>query len=106
MAAKIFVNGLNANVGNACLLKAFRGPGYELAYHLLPQYTGNGYASETVQRLCAYYNEARLHDGLFASVSPENQASIALLHRCNFRKEFSETLKNGHLSDRYRWTGS
>lgn len=57
----------------------------EIGYALLPEFWGKGYASEITRRLVAYARDCGSVESLVALVSPENQASINVLTKQQFR---------------------
>ncbi|MBO9613422.1 MAG: GNAT family N-acetyltransferase [Dyadobacter sp.] len=57
----------------------------EIGYALLPEFWGKGYASEITGRLIAYARECGNIESLLALVEPENQASINVLTKQQFR---------------------
>ncbi len=59
----------------------------ELGYTLHPKYGGQGYATEALSGLISYVFTQLHKHRIFASVDPDNKASIRLLKRLHFRKE-------------------
>ncbi|MGV3601171.1 MAG: GNAT family N-acetyltransferase [Dyadobacter fermentans] len=57
----------------------------EIGYALLPEFWGKGYASEITATLIAYARNCGSVESLVALVSPENQASINVLTKHQFR---------------------
>ena len=56
----------------------------ELGYAILPEYYRNGYVVESAKLVLQYAKE-RLHmNQIYASVHPDNQASIAILNKLGF----------------------
>lgn len=59
----------------------------EVGYMLLPQYHGQGYATEALREILAFgFNTLKLHK-IEADVDPRNSASLRLLERFGFRQE-------------------
>lgn len=56
----------------------------ELGYMLLPEYWGNGYASEMVEFMIELTRKLKLADKLVGIVDPENPASIGVLTKFGF----------------------
>jgi [ribosomal protein S5]-alanine N-acetyltransferase len=61
----------------------------ELGYMILPEYWGNGYASEMVEFMIRLTRELKLADELIGIVDPGNPASIGVLSKFGFK--LSET---------------
>ncbi len=57
----------------------------EIGYHVFAAYRGRGYASESAMALVGWAQEQG-HDTVYASVSPENAASLAVLRKLGFRR--------------------
>jgi len=57
----------------------------EIGYALLPEFWGKGYASEITGTLVAYARKCGNVESLVALVAPENQASINVLTKQQFR---------------------
>ena len=57
----------------------------EIGYSLLPQYQGNGYASEAVRGLVDWAFEHEEVSQVLAETTPENRRSIRLLEKLRFR---------------------
>ncbi|MCF0071103.1 GNAT family N-acetyltransferase [Dyadobacter sp. CY261] len=57
----------------------------EIGYALLPEFWGQGYASEITRRLIAYARDCGKVESLVALVAPENRASIHVLTKQQFR---------------------
>ena len=76
-------------IGTAALRNIVRGSflSATIGYKLLPEYTGRGYATETVKKITdeAIYDE-ELHR-IVAYVQPENEASVRVLEKCGFEYE-------------------
>ncbi len=60
---------------------AWKGPGYEIAYHFLPQYWGNGYATEAATECLRYAFEEGGLDNVKGFVFRENVASVRVLEK-------------------------
>jgi ribosomal-protein-alanine N-acetyltransferase len=78
-----------AIVGGAALSQIFRKAFQNayLGYYLAEKYTGRGYMTEAVELVLRYaFKELKLHR-VEANVQPENLASIAVLHRCGFKRD-------------------
>ncbi|MFW6436583.1 MAG: GNAT family N-acetyltransferase [Halococcoides sp.] len=59
----------------------------ELAYLIVPEAQGNGYATDATRRCCRYaFDDRRLHK-IFANVFEGNRASITVLERIGFTHE-------------------
>jgi RimJ/RimL family protein N-acetyltransferase len=57
----------------------------ELGYMLLPEYWGNGYASEMVEFMIRLTRELKLADEVIGIVDPGNPASIGVLTKFGFK---------------------
>lgn len=72
----------------------------EIGYALLPEFWGKGYASEITGRLISYARECGTVESLVALVAPENQASINVLTKQQFRF-FREVPESGVVRHDY-----
>ena len=75
-----------------------------LLFYMLPEYWGQGIATETAEALLDYgFNELKLHR-IFATVDPENTASWKVLEKTGMRREAhlrEERRIRGEYRDRY-----
>ncbi len=60
-------------------------PGPDIGYAFLPNYTGNGYAYESVSAALHYAKTTLLMPEIFAIVLPGNLPSVKLLDKLGFR---------------------
>lgn len=79
----------NKIIGTAALRNIVRGSflSATIGYKLLPEYTGKGYATQTVKKITdeAIFDE-ELHR-IVAYVQPDNVASVRVLEKCGFEFE-------------------
>jgi [ribosomal protein S5]-alanine N-acetyltransferase len=80
----VYENATNMYVGLGKIVP-FEDGFTEIGYALLPEFWGKGYASEITCRLIAYARECGSVESLVALVAPENQASINVLTKQQFR---------------------
>lgn len=70
----------------------------EIGYALNPEFWGNGYMLETMNRLIDFgFNNLKIHS-IEANVNQENLSSIRLLEKLNFKKE-------AHFRENYLFDG-
>ena len=78
---------------------------YELGIHLLPEFWGQGLASEAVQKVVKYAFEELKVNNLFAGHNPKNISSRRMLEKNGFhfvREEFYEPTGLMHPSYLYK----
>ena len=78
----------------------------EIAYMIAPDEWGNGYATDAVDRLCAYAFDERRLSKVFARVFSTNEASCRVLEKVGFVKEGvfrKEVYLGGERIDMYRY---
>ncbi|MGR5148687.1 GNAT family N-acetyltransferase [Photobacterium alginatilyticum] len=66
----------------------------EVGYLLLPEYHGNGYGTESLQRLVQFAVEELHLSCLTATVTDGNEASCRVLEKCGF--EFSQRIPDAY----------
>lgn len=57
---------------------------YELGFHLLPEFWGQGYATEGAKRVIEYAFSVLKAESFFAGHNPNNKASAKVLHKLGF----------------------
>ena len=62
--------------------------GYEVGYHIAKEYTCNGYATEALKAFVEYMMPYKKLDKVYGICMAENVASIRVLEKCGFAKEF------------------
>lgn len=67
-----------------CGLRPYKEKEYEIGVHLLPEFWGRGYASESVVAVIKYAFTMLDAEKLFAGHNPKNTASRQLLNRLGF----------------------
>lgn len=67
-----------------CGLRPWQGNGYEIGFHLRPQFWGQGYAAEAAQRVIDYAFHGLMAEKLFAGHNPNNTASRRVLSKLGF----------------------
>ena len=61
----------------------------DLGFALLPEYVGNGYATEAASAVIAYAHATLAIGRLYAIVQPGNARSVSLLERLGFKRAAS-----------------
>ena len=67
-----------------CGLRPHQGDGYELGFHLRPQFWGQGYATEAAQAVISHAFTTLHAAVLFAGHHPHNKASQKVLQKLGF----------------------
>ncbi len=62
--------------------------GFEVGYHIAKPYTCNGYATEALKAFLEYIMPHKNTDKVFGICIADNYASIRVLEKCDFKKEF------------------
>lgn len=68
-----------------CGLRPRKESTYEIGFHLLPEFWGQGYAREAAGAVITYAFVTLKASGLFAGHHPDNEASAKLLSKLGFR---------------------
>ena len=74
------------NIGHVQLVPIEHG--YEVGYHIGSLYTKNGYATEALKAFINYIMREKDIDRVYAICITENIASIRVLEKCGFVKEY------------------
>ncbi|NHQ88475.1 GNAT family N-acetyltransferase [Iodobacter sp. HSC-16F04] len=93
-------------IGGCLALLDAEGYAAEVGYSFYPDFWGQGYVSEALQRLLTFLWRDLGLRRVSASCRPENLASIALLKRAGFRLEGhlrEHKLIRGHYRDSLVW---
>lgn len=64
---------------------------WEIGYHIAKQYTGNGYATEAVKAFLPVMADRFAVTEVYGICLLENVASVHVLKKCGFEKEFEGT---------------
>lgn len=75
-----------ANIGYVQLVPIEEG--FEVGYHIAKEYTGKGYATESLQALLEYVRAEKKLDKVYGICVSENVASKKVLEKCRFEKEY------------------
>ena len=75
-----------ANIGYVQLVPIEEG--FEVGYHIAKEYTGKGYATESLQALLEYVRAEKKLDKVYGICVSENVASKKVLEKCGFEKEY------------------
>ena len=62
--------------------------GHEVGYHIGKEYTGNGYATEALKAFLEDMMPKKNLDTVYGICLAENIASVKVLEKCGFQKEF------------------
>ncbi len=62
--------------------------GYEAGYHIAAKHTGNGYATEALKAFLDYIMPLKAINKVYGICDTENPASIRVLEKCGFTKEY------------------
>lgn len=62
--------------------------GYEVGYHIGKEYTGKGYATEALKVFLQDIMPKKSLDKVYGICVSENMASVKVLEKCGFQKEF------------------
>lgn len=65
--------------------------GFEVGYHIAKPYSCKGYASEALKAFIAYMMPVKGIDKVYGICLKENIASVKVLEKCGFKKEFDGT---------------
>ena len=76
----------NANLGYIQLVKIDLG--WEIGYHIAKQYTGNGYATESVMLFLDYLKYNTEYKEIYGVALSANKASRRVLEKCGFELFF------------------
>ena len=75
-----------ANIGYVQLVPLEEG--FEVGYHIAKEYTGKGYATESLQALLEYARAEKKLEKVYGICVSENVASKKVLEKCGFEKEY------------------
>lgn len=77
---------------------------FEVGYHIAKEYTGKGYATESLQALLEYARAEKKLDKVYGICVSENVASKKVLEKCGFEKEYEGAGEyQGHSADIARY---
>ena len=76
---------------------------YHIGYAFMPEYWGNGFATELVKYGVSFFFERTSHNVLFAITQPENHTSESVLLKNRFRRD-GHFLLNGESLNRFELT--
>ena len=76
----------NVNLGYIQLVKIDLG--WEIGYHIAKQYTGNGYATESVMLFLDYLKDNTEYKEIYGVALSANKASRRVLEKCGFELFF------------------
>ncbi|MBR4084631.1 MAG: GNAT family N-acetyltransferase [Lachnospiraceae bacterium] len=62
--------------------------GFEVGYHIGKEYTGNGYATESLKAFLSEIMQKKELDIVYGICVSENLASKKVLEKCGFKKEY------------------
>ena len=78
--------------------------GFEVGYHIAKPYTRNGYATEALKAFIDYMIPYKHIDRVYGICISENTASVRVLEKCGFTKEYEGPGKyQGEIKDIVRY---
>lgn len=101
----IEMNDTREVAGMCGLLKRDYLPAADIGYALLPQFEGKGLAVEAGSAMLQFAQESLQMETLFAIVTPNNNRSISLLEKLDFKFN-REIIENGEPLLVYQWEKS
>ncbi|MTI68007.1 MAG: GNAT family N-acetyltransferase [Firmicutes bacterium] len=84
---KVMLKGTEEIIGFVCLKKDTNKREAELGYSFIPKYWGKGYCIEIAKELIECAFEKTEVERIVAETHPENERSISLLRRLNFKED-------------------
>lgn len=80
-------------------------PEPELAWFLMPDKEGRGYATEAALRARSYIYEILQWDTVASAIEPDNAASVKVAERLGAKADYEHVLSNGGVVVYYRHPG-